>query len=99
LKPISGRCPLANTKSAKKRIRANERRRQYNLRHRSRARSEVKKARAALAQGDPQVAEEAVREAVSHLDHAASKGTLHKNNASRRKGRLMKQLARLKAQQ
>jgi len=37
-------------------------------------------------------AEEAVRAAVSELDRAAKKGVIHKNNAARRKSRLMKQL-------
>lgn len=89
---------MANTKSAKKRVRSNERKREYNQLHRGRARTEVKKARLALEQGKIEEAEEAVRVAVKYLDHAASKGTLHKNNAARRKGRLMKQLAQIKAE-
>jgi len=36
---------------------------------------------------------EAIREAVSALDKAAEKGVIHKNNAARRKSRLMKRLA------
>ena len=36
--------------------------------------------------------------AVKALDKAAEKGVLHKNNASRRKSRLMKQLAALEKQ-
>ncbi|NLH06147.1 MAG: 30S ribosomal protein S20 [Chloroflexi bacterium] len=67
-------------------------------RHRSRARTAVKQARQAIASGDLNAAEEAVREAAKWLDHAASKGVIHPNNASRRKSRLMKQLARLKAE-
>lgn len=66
--------------------------------HRGRARTAVKKARIALESGDVEAAEEAVNAAASSLDHAARKGTIHQNNASRRKGRLMKQLAELKAQ-
>jgi hypothetical protein len=34
-----------------------------------------------------------VAEAAKHLDEAASKGIIHKNQAARRKGRLMHQLA------
>jgi small subunit ribosomal protein S20 len=89
---------LANTKSAKKRIRSNERKRQRNLVHRGRARTEVKKARQVIEAGDLETADEAVRRAVKYLDHAASKGTIHKRNAARRKSRLMKQLAQTKAQ-
>jgi ribosomal protein S20 len=40
---------------------------------------------------------EAIMKALSMLDKAAEKGVLHANNAARRKGRLMKQLAALGA--
>ena len=90
---------MANTKSAKKRIRRNERARLRNRLHRSRARTFVKKARAAIATGEVEESVGAVREAVKWLDHAASKGVIHPNNASRRKARLMKRLAKLEAEQ
>ncbi len=89
---------MANTKSAKKAMRSNERRRLRNRIHIGRARSEVKKARMAIETGDTAVAAEAISSASRWLDHAASKGSIHKNNAARRKGRLMKQLAKLQAQ-
>ena len=89
---------MANTKSAKKRIRRNERHRQINRVHRGRARTFDRKAREALATGNAETSTEAIREAVKWLDHAASKGVIHKNKASRRKARLMKQLAKLEAQ-
>ena len=90
---------MANTKSAKKRVRSNERKRNYNRVHLTRARTEVKRARSTMAKGTTEESAEAVREAVRMLDHAASKGVIHKNNASRRKGRLMKKLAQLEAQE
>lgn len=80
---------MANTKSAQKRIRANERRRLRNQSYRSRARTLVKKAEQQLT---AQTADEAVREAIRALDKAAVKGIIHKNNAARRKSRLMKKL-------
>jgi small subunit ribosomal protein S20 len=89
---------LANTKSAKKRIRRDERARVRNQRHRTRARTEVRQARMAIESGDVEQATEAVREAAKWLDHAASKGVIHPNNASRRKSRLMQHLNELKAQ-
>jgi small subunit ribosomal protein S20 len=89
---------LANIQSAKKRIRQIEKRRVRNRIHRGRARTEVKQAREAIASGDVTMSEEAVREAVRLLDHAASKGVIHPNNADRRKSRLMKRLAALTAQ-
>jgi small subunit ribosomal protein S20 len=80
---------LANSKSAKKRIRVNERRRARNKPLRSEARTFVKKAEVAIAAGDAAAAEAATREAVSVLDRVANKGVIHKNNAARRKSRLM----------
>lgn len=90
---------MANHKSAWKRIRQTERRRIHNRTFRNRARTYVKKARAALeaapAADDLTAARVAVKNAVRDLDMAASRGVIHKRNAARRKGRLMKQLAAL----
>lgn len=86
---------MANTLSAKKRIRQNEKRRVRNKADRTRARSTVRSARAALESGDSEAASAAVLLASSELDRAAAKGVIHSKNASRRKGRLMKQLAAL----
>jgi small subunit ribosomal protein S20 len=90
---------LANHKSALKRIRSSARKQQRNRIVRTRARTEVKKARTELQTGDLESARKAILEAVRALDKAAVKGVLHPNNAARRKSRLMKQLARLEAQQ
>jgi small subunit ribosomal protein S20 len=83
---------LANIKSQIKRNRQNEKRRLRNRYFSGRARTFVKKARQAIASGDPTSAQ-VTREAISALDKAAEKGILHKNNAARRKSRLMKRLA------
>lgn len=89
---------MPNTKSAEKRMRRDQRVRVQNQRHRTRARTELRQAREAIAAGDVEQAQEAVREAVKWLDHAASKGVIHPNNAARRKSRLMKRLAELQAE-
>jgi small subunit ribosomal protein S20 len=89
---------LANHKSALKRIRSSEKKRQRNRIFRSKARTEVKKARASMDQGDLQTARAATLEAIRTLDKAAVKGIVHPNNAARRKSRLMKRLAELEAQ-
>jgi small subunit ribosomal protein S20 len=81
---------LANTKSAEKRIRSNERKRLRNQSYRSRVKTVIRKAEQLIFSGQP--SEDAVREAVSTLDKAAVKGIIHKNNAARRKSRLMKKL-------
>ncbi|MEW6569230.1 MAG: 30S ribosomal protein S20 [Chloroflexota bacterium] len=84
---------MANTRSAKKRIHQNLKRRLRNRHARTRARSAVRRGRRAIEGGDASAAQAAVRKAVSELDRAASKGVIHPNNAARRKSRLMKKLA------
>lgn len=88
---------MANHKSALKRQRQNEKRRLHNRFFRSRARTFVKKARVEIADGDLEAAREATRIAARDLDMAVSRGVIHKNNAARRKSRLMRQLAALEA--
>ena len=87
---------MANHKSALKRIRSSEKRRQRNRIVRGSTRTSVKKARVSLTGKDMAVAESAVQDAVSSLDKAAAKGVIHKNNAARRKSRLMRQLNQAK---
>ena len=81
---------MANTKSAEKRIRSNERKRLRNQMYRSRVKTMIRKAEQSIFGGQP--SDEAIREAISTLDKAAVKGIIHKNNAARRKSRLMKKL-------
>ena len=83
---------MANIKSAIKRLRSAERRQLRNRLHRGRARTAVRRARRLMDDGRLEEAREAVREAVSALDNAAQKGVIHKNNAARRKSRLMRHL-------
>ena len=86
---------MANIKSAIKRNRQNKKRRLHNRVYRGAARTQVRKARAALEEGNQELAAQEIKEAVKKLDRAAAKGIIHKNNAARRKSRLMKQLAAL----
>jgi len=86
---------LANIKSQMKRNRQNEKRRLHNRVYRGSARTFVGKARLAINEGDPEAARSAVEQSISVLDKAAEKGVIHKNNAARRKSRLMKRLATL----
>lgn len=83
---------MANSKTARKRIRISEARRLRNRPYRTAARTFVKKAELAIRAGDQVAAQAAVVKAVSVLDRVASKGIIHKNNAARRKSRLMKKL-------
>ncbi len=83
---------MANTKSALKRIRSSARKRLRNRMVRSRARTYTKNALEAIASGQPDLAVATTRQAISMLDRAAAKGVIHRNNAARRKSRLMKRL-------
>ena len=78
---------MANTKSARKRIRTNIHRRDRNRMYRSRVKTLIRRAEELIfSNGESQ---DAVRQACSTLDKAAGKGIIHKNNAARRKSRLM----------
>lgn len=87
---------MANIKSAIKRNKQNEKKRLRNRVYRGSTRRYISKARTAIESGEFATAESKVKEAIKALDKAAQKGVLHKNNAARRKGRLMKHLSALK---
>ena len=88
---------MANTASAIKRVRYNNRKRVRNKITRTGTRTAVRSAREALVKGVATDARTVTMEAISALDKAAEKGVIHKNNAARRKSRLMKKLAALEA--
>ena len=75
-------------------VRRQQERRQRNRFVRTTARTLVGKARQAISGGDREAASGAVADAVRQLDRAAGKGVIHRNNAARRKSRLMAALAK-----
>jgi small subunit ribosomal protein S20 len=79
---------VANTKSAMKRTRQNERRRLRNRAVRSKIRGAVKAARAAEGATRSPI----VLEAIRALDKAVSKGVIHRNTAARKKSALARRL-------
>jgi len=83
---------LANIKSAKKRARQAEGRRQHNASRRSMMRTYMKKVVAAISSGDKEAATAAFKEAVPVLDVAARKGLIHMNKAARHKSRFNAQI-------
>ena len=83
---------MANTKSAKKAIRVQERKAKINRPVRSSVKTAVTRARKLILEQDFDAAKEAVKQATRELDMAAHKGVIHPNNAARRKSRLTKQL-------
>jgi small subunit ribosomal protein S20 len=87
---------VANIKSQIKRNRQNEKARVRNKAVRSELRTRTKNAVTAAEEGGENLVE-ATRLAIKKLDKAASKGVIHKNQAARRKSRLMRQIARLRS--
>ena len=79
-------------------MRQNPKRRARNRVFTSAARTFIRKARNAFEDSAIEEARQATLEAVSALDKAAEKGVLHKNNAARRKSRLMHKLSQLEKQ-
>jgi small subunit ribosomal protein S20 len=88
---------LANIKSAIKRAKTNEIRRQRNASQKSAMRTAVKKFLVAVEQQDNEKATVLYKEAARTLDKAVTKGLIHKNAAARKKSRLVKKLQALQA--
>ena len=86
---------MANSRSARKRIRSNERKRIRNRIVRSAVRTRIGRVRRSLVSGQVTGIEEELRAACKALDKAAEKGILHRNNAARRKSRIMTMAAKL----
>ena len=94
---IFGGFELANTESAKKRIRQTEKRTERNRHYKASARTYVKRVRRLIAENKLDEAELVAHDAYSTLDKAARKNIVHPSNAARRKGRLMAALAAARA--
>jgi small subunit ribosomal protein S20 len=78
---------MAHHKSAKKRIRSTERKKEVNKRIDSKIKTVIKKT---MTTDKKEELEKLYKEAVSIIDKGASKGRLHKNNAARKKSALTK---------
>lgn len=90
---------MANTKSARKRVRTNERNRLRNRKARTQLRSQVRSFREAVKAGDVETAGELLRAAHAAIDRTAKKGIIHDRTASRYKSRLAQAHRRLSAAQ
>lgn len=86
---------MPNTKSAKKELRKNIKRRILNKKIKDNAKSLIKKSRQAIKTGDNQ-AEKLVNQALRALDKAAQKGKIKKNTRNRKKSRLHQKLNQAK---
>ncbi len=85
---------MASHKSAIKRIRQNETRRVRNVHYKSVVRGRIRRVREAIAAAQPDVAREALVNAMSAIDRIASKGVIHRNTAARRIARLSRAVHR-----
>ena len=83
---------MPNHKSAEKRVRQNEKRRDINKSHRTRLRTSLKKLRTALTGGDAETINTALPGTISTIDKAIQKGVIHRNAAARYKSRLTKRV-------
>ncbi|MEP7106078.1 MAG: 30S ribosomal protein S20 [Chloroflexota bacterium] len=84
---------MANIASSKKDARRSAVRAVRNRGLKSSVKTKVVKVRRAIAEGGEEALAELGAVAIAALDRAAAKGVLHRNNAARRKSRLMKRLA------
>jgi small subunit ribosomal protein S20 len=85
---------MANTASARKRIRQTKRHTLRNQARKSRMRTFIKKVETTIASGDKAAAQEALHQAQPEMQRAANKGVAHANTISRKLSRLS---ARIKA--
>lgn len=79
---------MANHKSALKRIKQNKKKYERNKHIRSTLRTYIKYVREAVAGKDPAAAQQALAAAIPVIDSAATKGVIHRSNASRNVSRL-----------
>lgn len=84
---------MPNIKSAKKRVKQSEKKRELNVARKSAIKTASKKVLVAVEKLDIVQARELLKEAESQLARAKGKGVLHKNTASRKVSRLAKAVA------
>jgi small subunit ribosomal protein S20 len=78
---------MANHKSAKKRVKISEKRRQNNKASLTKVKTLIKNV---LDSKEKETAEVKLKDAVAYIDRVAVKGRIHQNNAARKKSRLTK---------
>ncbi|MCR4740862.1 MAG: 30S ribosomal protein S20 [Lachnospiraceae bacterium] len=81
---------MANIKSAKKRILVIDKKTERNKAIKSKVKTYIKKVYTAIEAEDKTSAEAALKDAISEISKAASKGIYHKNTASRKISRMTK---------
>jgi small subunit ribosomal protein S20 len=88
---------VAHHASAQKQMRQSQKRRARNRQNLSQLKTQVKKLRSAISNGDADAAKKLLPETVGQIDKAAKKGVVHDNAAARYKGRLTRRVNALSA--
>ncbi len=88
---------MANHKSAEKRNRQSQVRRLRNRINKTKMKSAVRKVNEAVEAGTEDAAKDALAAAIPVIAKTASKGTIHKKNASRKISRLTKRVNKMQA--
>ncbi|MFW0871291.1 MAG: 30S ribosomal protein S20 [Patescibacteria group bacterium] len=83
---------MAITKSAKKRIKSNAKKRVFNLRRLRTMRDQIKSFSKSVQSGDTDDAHKQVAHLYKSIDKAAKRGVIKQNTANRKKSRLSKML-------
>ena len=83
---------MPNIKSQVKRVKTNEKRRQFNASYKAAMRTAIKNVEVAIENKNVEAAKEAYNTANKKLDKAVAKGICHKNFAARQKSRLSKKI-------
>ena len=86
---------MPNTKSAKKRLRQNIKRRERNRYYVRRMKTEAKKVLMAVEEKNLELAKEQLKVAMKWIQRASARGAIHKNEASRRQSKIAKAVAEL----
>ncbi len=86
---------MANTSSAKKRVRRDVRRTRVNGARRARIRTYVRRVETAIAAGDREAAAEALRLAQPEMMRGVTRGVVTRNAASRKISRLSRRIRAL----
>ena len=87
---------MANIKSAKKSIKTDEKKRIQNTAIRSKVKNDMKRIEAAVKAGDKKKADSELKNFISDIDKACSKGLVKKNTTARQKSRLNKKVKEMK---
>lgn len=85
---------MPNHKSSEKRVKQEAVRRQRNRSNNSTLRTQIKKLRSAISEGDGAKAKELLTPTESLIDKSVQKGVIHRNAAARYKSRLTRQVSK-----